>query len=76
MMFYDAKSCSDVKSCIDREYHFGIEIIKEGETAPMQLAIQKQIQKSFKKPHARLLDENRVLENDVMYFPSSNATWF
>ena len=76
MTFYDAKSCFDVKICIDREHHFGIEIIKERETAPMQLAIQKQVEKPFKKPLARLLDKNRVLENDVMFFPGSIATWF
>ena len=54
MTFYDAKSCFVVKICIDREHHFGIEIIKERETAPMQLAIQKQVEKPFKKPLARL----------------------
>ena len=78
MEFENAKNCSDVKKIIEADKPFGLVIMKEVPTRNKefnQLKIIKPVFSPKTTPKNRI-DENIFLQSDVMYYPSSNATWF
>ena len=72
------KIASMSKTIIEADELFGLVIMKVGPTRNKEFHQLKIIKPVFtpKTAPKNRIDENIFQQGDVMYYPSSNATWF
>ena len=76
LVFHDAKGLIDTRIILETDRPFGLEIMREGDAAPLQITAQKMEKKVVRKPVSLPIAENLVMKSDILYFPSKVATWF
>ena len=65
----------NMRTILERYRSFGLEVIREGDAAPLQLTTPKW-GNMVRKPVLRPIAANLVMNSDILSFLSEIATWF